>query len=69
MYVDVVTEVTGSTAKALKDTYGNGVVNEKAYRRWFSPLKKDDFSLKDERRIEGRMLKQTQVLAIASCYW
>ncbi|KAM3188174.1 hypothetical protein ACTXT7_000838 [Hymenolepis weldensis] len=51
-----------SAAKTLKDTYGNDIVNEKTYRRWFSSggLKKDDFSLKDERRTERRMLKKTQ---------
>ncbi|VUZ51824.1 unnamed protein product, partial [Hymenolepis diminuta] len=39
-----------STAKTLKDTFGNDVVNEKTCRRWFSVggFKKDDFSLKDE---------------------
>ncbi|VUZ52650.1 unnamed protein product, partial [Hymenolepis diminuta] len=47
-------------AKTLQDTHGNNVVNEKICRRCFSAggFKKDDFSLKDERRIEIRMLKK-----------
>ncbi|VUZ51495.1 unnamed protein product, partial [Hymenolepis diminuta] len=43
------------------DTYGNDVVNEETCRRWFLPsarFKRDDFSLKDERRTETRMLKK-----------
>ncbi|KAM3186419.1 hypothetical protein ACTXT7_004354 [Hymenolepis weldensis] len=41
-----------SAAKTLKDAYGNDVMNEKTYRRWFSAgdFKKGDFSLKDEPR-------------------
>ncbi|VUZ55832.1 unnamed protein product [Hymenolepis diminuta] len=41
-----------SSAKTLKHTYGNDVVNKRTGRRWFSPsrFKKDDFSLKDELR-------------------
>ncbi|KAM3186491.1 hypothetical protein ACTXT7_004209 [Hymenolepis weldensis] len=37
-----------SSAKTLKDTYANEVVNEKTWRKWFSAgdFKKDDFSLK-----------------------
>ncbi|KAM3182063.1 hypothetical protein ACTXT7_013153 [Hymenolepis weldensis] len=53
-----------AAAKTLKDTYGNDVVNEKTCRRWLSAggFKKDDFSLKDERRIESRMLKKNSIL-------
>ncbi|VUZ50483.1 unnamed protein product [Hymenolepis diminuta] len=51
-----------SAAKTPKDTHGNDAVNEKTCRRWFSAgsFKKDDFSLKDERRTESRILKKTQ---------
>ncbi|KAM3179438.1 hypothetical protein ACTXT7_000553 [Hymenolepis weldensis] len=61
---------SSAAAKTLKDTYANDVVNEKTCRRWFSAggFKKDDFSLKDERRTESRMLKKTQFWAIASCH-
>ncbi|KAM3186517.1 hypothetical protein ACTXT7_004144 [Hymenolepis weldensis] len=45
-------------AKTLKDTYGNDVVIEKTCRGWFSRFKKDNFSLKDERRTASRMLKK-----------
>ncbi|KAM3178714.1 hypothetical protein ACTXT7_001980 [Hymenolepis weldensis] len=57
------TAAAAAAAKTLKDTYGNDVVNEKMCRGWFSAggLKKDDFSLKDEGRIESRMLKETQL--------
>ncbi|VUZ53215.1 unnamed protein product, partial [Hymenolepis diminuta] len=43
-----------SAAKTLKDTDGNGGVNEKICSRWFSPspFTKDDFSQKDESRAE-----------------
>ncbi|VUZ50273.1 unnamed protein product, partial [Hymenolepis diminuta] len=46
------------SSKTLKHTYGNDIVNEKTFRRWFSVgyFKKDDISLKDERRTESRML-------------
>ncbi|KAM3171990.1 hypothetical protein ACTXT7_015474 [Hymenolepis weldensis] len=47
-----------SAATTLKDTYGNDVVNKKTCRRWFSRFRKDDFSLKDKRRTESRMLKK-----------
>ncbi|VUZ42446.1 unnamed protein product [Hymenolepis diminuta] len=49
-----------SAAKTLKDTYGDDFVNEKTCRRWFSAgdFKKDDFSLKDKRRTESRVLKK-----------
>ncbi|VUZ43445.1 unnamed protein product [Hymenolepis diminuta] len=49
-----------SAAKTLKHTYGNDAVNEKTYRRWFSAggFKKDDFSLKNERRTESRIFKK-----------
>ncbi|KAM3186264.1 hypothetical protein ACTXT7_004661 [Hymenolepis weldensis] len=51
---------SSEAAKTLKDTYGNDVVNEKTCRKWFSAggFKKDDFSLKNERRTESRMLKK-----------
>ncbi|VUZ44117.1 unnamed protein product [Hymenolepis diminuta] len=51
-----------SAANTLKDAYANDVVNEKTCKRWFSAsdFKKDDFSLKDERRIESGMFKITQ---------
>ncbi|KAM3185100.1 hypothetical protein ACTXT7_007056 [Hymenolepis weldensis] len=54
-----------SAAKTLKNTYGNDVVNEKTYRRWFSAggFKKDDFSLKDERQTESRLLKNCSILS------
>ncbi|KAM3188140.1 hypothetical protein ACTXT7_000909 [Hymenolepis weldensis] len=55
------------SSKTLKDTYvvTNNVVNEKACRSWFSAggFKKDDFSLKDERRTESRMLKKNSILS------
>ncbi|KAM3171170.1 hypothetical protein ACTXT7_017160 [Hymenolepis weldensis] len=53
---------SSAAARTLKDTYGNDVVNENTCRRWFSEsgFKKDDFSLKDERRAESRMLKKIQ---------
>ncbi|KAM3172467.1 hypothetical protein ACTXT7_014472 [Hymenolepis weldensis] len=56
----VTVEYISAAAKTLKDTYANDVVNEKTCRRWFSAggFKKDDFSLKDERRTESRMLKK-----------
>ncbi|VUZ56057.1 unnamed protein product, partial [Hymenolepis diminuta] len=43
-----------------KNTYGNDVVNKNTYRWWFSAggFKKDEFSLKDERRTESKMLKK-----------
>ncbi|VUZ43601.1 unnamed protein product [Hymenolepis diminuta] len=31
-----------SAAKALNDTYGNDIVNEKTCRKWFSRFKRSD---------------------------
>ncbi|KAM3174760.1 hypothetical protein ACTXT7_009890 [Hymenolepis weldensis] len=52
-------KASSAAAKALKNTYGNDVVNEKTCRRWLSRFKRDDLSLKDERQTESRMLKKT----------
>ena len=38
----------GNTAKSLKDTNENVVVNENTCRRWFSRFKIGDFILKDK---------------------
>ncbi|KAM3188106.1 hypothetical protein ACTXT7_000970 [Hymenolepis weldensis] len=53
---------SSAAARTVKDTYGNDVVSKKTCRRWLSAggFKKDDFSLKDERRIKSRMLKKTR---------
>ncbi|VUZ44137.1 unnamed protein product [Hymenolepis diminuta] len=52
----------GSAANTLKETYTNDVVDEKTSRKCFSAsgFKKDDFSLKDKRQTESRILKITQ---------
>ncbi|KAM3183773.1 hypothetical protein ACTXT7_009708 [Hymenolepis weldensis] len=57
-YVIIIGNTVSSAAKTLKNTYGNNVVNEKNLQKVV--FKKDDFSLKDERQTESRMLKKTQ---------
>ncbi|XP_023244408.1 histone-lysine N-methyltransferase SETMAR-like [Centruroides sculpturatus] len=51
------------TAKKICNVYGNGVISDKAVRKWFTKFRSGDFSLKDDER-PGRSSDFDDVLKV-----